>query len=216
MITAEQTVANTGAGAGRGAALRADQPHQPHRQPGHWNVHSGPIGAFGGAVDFGNNYDDVAEAGTVTPEGAAGWIGFTDIYWLSALIPQAGAAAEAISARSAASTIRADLLYDPVTRRPRPAGGPHHRGCSPAPRKAPCSTLRGGRRSPSSAWRSTGAGSAGSRSRSSGCSSDALRPGRQLRRRDHPADRWSCAARCSRSRRSSSPAWRRCARSSPR
>ena len=53
-----------------------------------FNVHAGPFGAFGGVVSFSNNYSDVAEAGTVANPANPNWIGFTDIYWMSTLIPE--------------------------------------------------------------------------------------------------------------------------------
>ncbi len=57
-----------------------------------FNVHSGPIGAYADAVSFDTDYDDIDEANgkTVAPEGATNWIGFTDVYWMSALIPEKG------------------------------------------------------------------------------------------------------------------------------
>ena len=83
-----------------------------------WNVHAGPIAAFDGAVTFANNYSDVATAGTVSPAGTANWIGFTDIYWLSALIPDTAANAVRPQGdfRSVAPNIfRADLIYPVAT-----------------------------------------------------------------------------------------------------
>ncbi len=80
-----------------------------------WNVHAGPIGAFAGAVSFATNYGDVATAGTVTPEGEASWIGFTDIYWLSALIPDAGSRPRADFRSVGTGLFRADLIYPATT-----------------------------------------------------------------------------------------------------
>jgi YidC/Oxa1 family membrane protein insertase len=118
MITAEQTVANTG------AAAAVVQPYSFINRTSRtasqdsWTVHSGPIGAFAGAVDFSNDYDDVAKAGTVTPQGKPDWIGFTDIYWLSALVPQAGAAADADYRAQGGQHFRADVIYGAVTAAP--------------------------------------------------------------------------------------------------
>jgi YidC/Oxa1 family membrane protein insertase len=115
MITADQTVANTS------AAPVVAQPYAFINRTSRtasqdtWTVHSGPIGAFGGAVDFSNNYDDVAKAGEVTPAGAANWIGFTDIYWLSALVPQDKAGTKADFRALDPEHYRADLIYNPVT-----------------------------------------------------------------------------------------------------
>jgi YidC/Oxa1 family membrane protein insertase len=54
-----------------------------------WNVHSGPLGSFDEAVRFGPDYDEVTEADgvVVANEGKTDWLGFTDIYWMSALVP---------------------------------------------------------------------------------------------------------------------------------
>lgn len=82
-----------------------------------WNVHSGPIGAFDGSVNFSNNYSTVTEApGQAIPfKGTANWIGFTDIYWLSALVPDANAKAEAAFRSLGSGMFRADLIYPSVS-----------------------------------------------------------------------------------------------------
>ena len=53
-----------------------------------FNVHAGPFGAFDEVVSFGPDYDELAEARTTAMDGAPNWIGFTDIYWMSTLIPE--------------------------------------------------------------------------------------------------------------------------------
>jgi len=78
-------------------------------------AHSGPIGSFGQSVDYDYDYDDVEETGKVSPAGAPDWIGFTDIYWLAALVPQQGAAPDATFRSLGADAYRADMIYDPVT-----------------------------------------------------------------------------------------------------
>ena len=54
-----------------------------------WNVHAGPMGSFDESVRFGPNYDEVTEAagGIAANSGRPDWLGFTDIYWMSTLIP---------------------------------------------------------------------------------------------------------------------------------
>ncbi|MXO75080.1 membrane protein insertase YidC [Altererythrobacter aerius] len=115
LITAKQTVANRGGGPivvrpyalinRTSATASLDQ----------WTMHSGPIGYFGEGVDFSTDYSDVTEAGRVSPEGSARWLGFTDIYWLSALIPQTGTGVDADFRAAGGDTVRADVIYDPVT-----------------------------------------------------------------------------------------------------
>ncbi len=60
-----------------------------------FNVHSGPFGAYDETVSFSTDYKTVTEAGTVANTGNPNWIGFTDIYWMSTLIPEkAGASSD--------------------------------------------------------------------------------------------------------------------------
>lgn len=117
MLTVAQTVANTSAGSivVRPYAFLNRTSRTASQDT--WNVHSGPIGHFAGSVNFDWNYDEVDEepGKTVTPEGPTRWIGYTDIYWLSALIPQQGARVEGAFRALGNEDYRADLIYDPVT-----------------------------------------------------------------------------------------------------
>ncbi len=79
-----------------------------------WNLHSGPFGAFDGKVAFAPNYKEVAETGQFVPEGKADWVGFTDIYWMSALIPDRNDASSTFRAVTP-GIFRADLLYPVVS-----------------------------------------------------------------------------------------------------
>jgi YidC/Oxa1 family membrane protein insertase len=78
-----------------------------------FNVHSGPIGAFDQSVRFDVNYEDVREAGSVANAGSTNWVGFTDVYWLSALIPDKAPATSDFRALGG-GIYRADLLYRPT------------------------------------------------------------------------------------------------------
>jgi len=89
MITVKQSVSN---GGGAPVSLREiAQLNRTDRTASidTWNVHSGPVGSFDEAVQFGPNYKDVvaADGRLVTNSGKVDWIGFTDIYWMSTLIP---------------------------------------------------------------------------------------------------------------------------------
>ncbi|MEN7538349.1 membrane protein insertase YidC [Aurantiacibacter flavus] len=114
MITVTQTVANT---SGSTLALR---PYamivrtDANASKDTFNVHSGPISAHDDTVDFGTNYDDVTEDGTVSVEGRSNWVGFTDIYWMSALIPDSAQAASSTFRAQGTDLFRAELLYAPV------------------------------------------------------------------------------------------------------
>ena len=114
MITAEQSVANAGDSAVVVRPFAFINRTSKTASGDTWNVHSGPIGAFDGAVDFGNNYDDVADEGTVSPDGKTDWIGFTDIYWLSALVPEKGQKPESDFRSRGNEDFRADMIYQPI------------------------------------------------------------------------------------------------------
>ncbi|MCA0978411.1 membrane protein insertase YidC [Qipengyuania flava] len=115
MITVDQRVAN------RSGAPVVVQPYglvgrtSDTASESLWIAHSGPIGTFSGSANYDYDYDDVEEAGRVSPEGTTDWVGFTDIYWLAAMVPDAGAAPEATFRSLGGNTYRADMIYDPVT-----------------------------------------------------------------------------------------------------
>ena len=62
---------------------------------GQWIAHVGPTGVFGDALYDPNYYEDLAEAGSDYPQGKVSWLGFTDSYWASALIPGEGVTSKA-------------------------------------------------------------------------------------------------------------------------
>lgn len=115
LVTAEQSIANTGPNPvvvqPYGFVTRTSS----NASADIWNVHSGPIGLFDGAVDFDVNYEDLDESTRVTPAGRAGWAGFTDIYWMSILAPQAGSASDATYRRLGSQLYRAELVAEPET-----------------------------------------------------------------------------------------------------
>lgn len=116
MITAEQTIANLSENAVIARPFSLINRASKTASSDTWNVHSGPIGNFGDAVQFGPDYDDLAEdAVEGETEGRAHWLGFTDIYWLSALVPQDGSDAQTDFRSLGNGLFRADLIYQPVT-----------------------------------------------------------------------------------------------------
>jgi len=58
-----------------------------------WTNHVGPISLSDGKAEYGVDWKDVDQAGAggVRSNDVSGWLGFTDKYWLSALIPADGA-----------------------------------------------------------------------------------------------------------------------------
>ncbi|VVT21119.1 Membrane protein insertase YidC [Sphingomonas sp. EC-HK361] len=86
MFTVRQTVANGGAGAVPVATYGLVNRAGISKDPDSWTIHSGPMSVNGGAAHYAPNFKDVDAAPTrFTTTG--GWLGFTDKYWLTALIP---------------------------------------------------------------------------------------------------------------------------------
>ncbi|MDO9367136.1 MAG: membrane protein insertase YidC [Sphingopyxis sp.] len=93
LITAKQTIANTGTApvAVRSGTYidRTGKPTDPHEQDS-WTIHVGPTGYLDGKSNF-TNYDELEEAANNTVAyTSAGWLGFTDKYWLAAVVPAKG------------------------------------------------------------------------------------------------------------------------------
>ena len=115
MITAEQSVTNN---AGDSAAVI--QPFalinrtSVNATPDEFLSHAGPVGVFEEVLNDPNSYDELAELGTWSPSGQPDWFGFSDRYWLGALVPADGA--EAATFRSLGDNLfRADVLYPAQT-----------------------------------------------------------------------------------------------------
>ncbi|WP_324261532.1 membrane protein insertase YidC [Altererythrobacter sp. H2] len=115
LLSVEQTVANTGEGGAVVQPFALVNRTSRNASPSQWIAHSGPIGGFADTVNYDYNYDDVEETGRATGEGQVDWIGFTDIYWLSALVPQEGAQTTGEFRSLGNSLFRADVIYQPVT-----------------------------------------------------------------------------------------------------
>ena len=115
MLTARQTVANAAGGPIVLQPFAVINRDRASAAPDQWLVQSGPIGAFGDSIEFGIDYDDLREDGEVIPEGRASWLGFTDIYWMSALVSEPGVDTDSAFRPLDDGLFRADLVYDPVT-----------------------------------------------------------------------------------------------------
>jgi YidC/Oxa1 family membrane protein insertase len=115
MFSVRQTVANAGASAivvAPNAYLSRRGVSKDHDT---WTMHAGPISAHDGGVDYDVNYSNVDEAAHNFPT-TGGWIGFTDTYWLSALVPDQGAAVNLQFRSAGPTTYQAD--FQPTAARP--------------------------------------------------------------------------------------------------
>jgi len=118
MVTAEQTVSNTGAGA---IAIRPYSLISRARasvDPDSWTSHVGPVGVFNGAANYEWGYDALAEQGDQSFTSRGGWLGFTDKYWLTAIIPHQGASVDAAFRRGPAGSFQTDFTAAPAIVQP--------------------------------------------------------------------------------------------------
>jgi YidC/Oxa1 family membrane protein insertase len=53
-----------------------------------WQNHVGPIGVFDGKANYEVNWKNLDQGDTEAFNNTSGWLGFTDKYWLTALVPQ--------------------------------------------------------------------------------------------------------------------------------
>jgi YidC/Oxa1 family membrane protein insertase len=89
MISAEQRFTNGAATAVQVAASGLITRSGISKDHDTWNIHVGPMGVFNDVANYEWDYDDVAGApkGETAFKTMGGWAGFTDKYWLAALIP---------------------------------------------------------------------------------------------------------------------------------
>ncbi|MEO1648680.1 MAG: membrane protein insertase YidC [Pseudomonadota bacterium] len=120
MLAAEQVVENGSESAAIVQPFALIKRTSVNATPGQWIAHAGPTGVFAGALHDPNYYEDLAEAGSDYPAGEASWLGFTDNYWVSALIPGEGVTDKAGWRSLGDNLFNAGVTYEAQTL---PAGG---------------------------------------------------------------------------------------------
>ncbi len=124
MITASQSISNAGAAAAIVQPFALIKRTDKNATIDQFVSHSGPVGVFGDTLWDPHSYAELAELGAESPTGAPDWLGFTDQYWLAALIPGDGKGNVTVDDAGfralGGNLFRSDLLYAPTTV---PAGG---------------------------------------------------------------------------------------------
>ncbi len=78
-----------------------------------WTNHVGPIGVFDGKANYKIDWKDLDQGKDERFGNTGGWLGFTDKYWLTALVPQGAMNAE--FQRSSSGAYQADYALAPVS-----------------------------------------------------------------------------------------------------
>jgi YidC/Oxa1 family membrane protein insertase len=81
-----------------------------------WTNQVGPIGVFDGKANYEINWKDLDEGTTEAFNNTSGWLGFTDKYWLTALVPQGSVNSE--FRRSPSGGYQADYALGTATLAP--------------------------------------------------------------------------------------------------
>ena len=90
MFTVRQTVANGAAQPIKVAPYGLVNRAEASKDLDTWSIQVGPMSVHNGTADYDVNWKDV-DKGTQKFSTTGGWLGFTDKYWLTALIPDQGA-----------------------------------------------------------------------------------------------------------------------------
>ncbi|HEY9552160.1 membrane protein insertase YidC [Allosphingosinicella sp.] len=114
MFTANQTVTNTGTGAVAARPYALISRAEESEDPDSWTMHVGPIGVFHEAANYDWSYEDIVEEGDQRFASTGGWLGFSDKYWLTALVPPQSADISAAFRRGANGGFQANYTVEPT------------------------------------------------------------------------------------------------------
>ena len=115
MFTADQRVSNRGGGPVAVRPFSLVSRVGPSKDRDDWTMHVGPVGFFNGAADYDNDYTTVAEERQRIFGSTGGWLGFSDKYWLAAIIPDQGQQIEAgLRHNPQSNSFQADVTIPPV------------------------------------------------------------------------------------------------------
>ena len=117
MFTVRQTVANAGPAAVAVAPFALVNRSGIFKEPDSWTIHVGPMSVHNGGADYDVDFSDVDESATRF-DTKGGWLGFTDKYWLTALVPDQGATFAGQFRKGATSSYQADYTVSSKTLAP--------------------------------------------------------------------------------------------------
>ena len=86
MFTVKQTVGNDGNAPVQAVPYALVNRTGESKDKDTWTIHTGPMAAYNGSADYGIDFKDLRDA-PAKFDSTGGWLGFTDKYWLTALVP---------------------------------------------------------------------------------------------------------------------------------
>jgi YidC/Oxa1 family membrane protein insertase len=114
LFTIDQRVSNRGAGAVAPRPYGLVSRAAASADPDSWTMHVGPVGVFNGGANYDWGYDDLAETGDQSFSSRGGWLGFTDKYWLTALVPDQQSQVESAFRKGRSGGFQADMTPAPA------------------------------------------------------------------------------------------------------
>ncbi|WP_188656727.1 membrane protein insertase YidC [Sphingomonas metalli] len=112
LFTIRQTVMNAGSAPVTVAPYGYVNRIGVSKDPDSWTIHTGPMSVNNGAAQYSTNFKDLAQGPQrFTTQG--GWLGFTDKYWLTALVPDAQQAFDGQFRAGANTSFQADYSVAP-------------------------------------------------------------------------------------------------------
>jgi YidC/Oxa1 family membrane protein insertase len=114
LFSAEQKIGNRGTGAVAARPFSLVSRANPSPDADSWTMHVGPVGVFNDTANYSWGFDDLVEKGSQRFASQGGWLGFTDKYWLAAIIPDQRSSVEAGFLRDAAGGFQAVATPSPA------------------------------------------------------------------------------------------------------
>ena len=113
MFTARQRVTNRGTGPVAVAPYAYLNRIGLSPDPDTWTIHNGAMGVFNGEANYDFDADNIGAAGAngLTRATTGGWLGFTDHFWLGALVPDQNVRVDTAVRSGAGNLYQANFAY---------------------------------------------------------------------------------------------------------
>ena len=112
MFTVRQTVLNAGTAPVSVAPYGYVNRIGVSKDPDSWTIHTGPMSVNNGSASYGPDFKDLAK-GPAQFNTTGGWLGFTDKYWLTALLPDQSSTFTGQFRPGANDAFQADFTVNP-------------------------------------------------------------------------------------------------------